>query len=349
MNKDINFEETSGLGVVTLTRPDVLNALTSDMCLQLAQKLGEWQDSPAIKAVVIRGAGNKSFCAGGDIRTLVEHGPDNNIAACEFFAAEYKLNAKIHHFPKPFIALIDGIVMGGGVGISIHGSHRIVTENTLFAMPETAIGLVPDVGASYFLPKFPGHVGRYIGLTGARLMGSDILYAGIGTAYMKAEKLEQFISELMSSDITSDDDVDTIVARFAENPGAAPLDEFRDLIDAAFSENSIEDIIDHLKAIDHEWAKETLAVLMKMSPISLKVALEQLNRAGNLDFDECMVMEYRIATAILSYDSDFYEGVRAVLIDKDHNPKWIPASHDEVSNDMVLAHFQIPPNGDLVL
>ncbi len=349
MSSEINFEEMSGLGIVTLTRPDVLNALTTEMCLLFTQKLNEWQNMETIRAVVVRGAGNKSFCAGGDIRLLVEQGPESNITAYDFFAAEYKLNATIFHFQKPFIALTDGIVMGGGVGISIHGSHRIITENTLFAMPEAAIGLVPDVGASYFLPRAPGKVGAYLGMTGARLKGSDVLYAGFGTAFMGSDKIELFVTKLAEAEISSYDDVDTIVATFADDPGAAPLDEYRDLIDAAFSENSVEGIYEHLSIIDHDWAKETLAVLMKMSPISLKVLTEQLDRSAKLDFNECMVMEYRFAWAILSYDSDFYEGVRAVLIDKDHNPKWIPASLSEVTNEMVQAHFQIPVSGDLLL
>lgn len=349
MSNDINFEEKSGLGIITLTRPDVLNALSSEMCHLLDEKLKIWQESSSIKAVIIKSAGNKAFCAGGDVRAIVEQGPEHNSIAKEFFATEYRMNARIFHFKKPFIALLDGIVMGGGVGVSIHGSHRIITENTLFAMPESAIGLIPDVGGSYFLPRMPGALGRYLGLTGVRLKGADILYAGIGTAYMRSDKLNDFINALAESPIKNDDDVDAILAEFADDPGAAPIDEFRDLIDAAFAENTIEDIFEHLSIIDHNWARETHAVLSKMSPISLKVILEQLQRGAKLKFDECMVMEYRIVCAISSYDSDFYEGVRAVLIDKDHNPNWVPATLAEVSNEMVLAHFEIPADGDLVL
>ncbi len=349
MSSEVNFEVMSGLGVITLTRPDVLNALSHEMCVLIHDKLDEWQAADDIKAVVVRGAGNKAFCAGGDVRAIVDQGHERNVAASEFFAAEYRLNAKIFHFQKPYIVLLDGIVMGGGVGVSIHGSHRIVTENTLFAMPECAIGLVPDVGASHFLPRMPGAVGTYLGMTGARLMGSDVLYTGVGTAYMASEKLEQLISKLADEEIGTCDDVDTIVAEFAEDPGPAPLDEFRDLIDAAFGENSAEDIFDHLSIIDHDWARETHAVLSKLSPISLKVIVEELQRGSKLDFDDCMVMEYRIVSAITAYDSDFYEGVRALLLDKDHDPNWIPATLEEVSNDMVLAHFQIPAGGDLLL
>ena len=178
---EVIFEEKSGIGFITLNRPDVLNALSTKMCLLIDQKLQAWESEPNIKAVIIKGSGEKAFCAGGDARNIVEQGPDSNIVAREFFAAEYRMNARIFHFPKPYIALLDGITMGGGVGASMHGSHRIVTEKTLFAMPEASIGLFPDVGSSYFLPRFPGSLGLYLGLTGARLQGADILYTGAGT------------------------------------------------------------------------------------------------------------------------------------------------------------------------
>ena len=349
MSEDIIFEEKSSIGIITLNRPEVLNALSMDMCRTLDSQLTAWQKEKSIHAVIIKGAGDKAFCAGGDARTIVEQGPENNVAGRDFFSSEYKMNARIYHFTKPYIALLDGITMCGGVGASIHGSHRIITEKTIFAMPESAIGLIPDVGASYFLPRMPGALGAYLGLTGARLKGADILYAGIGTAYMASEKINDFTQALMEGDISSAEDVDNIIARFAEDPGEAPLDEFRDLIDAAFSEKTIEDIFDHLSDIDHNWASETLAVLKKMSPISLKVISEQLSRGARLDFNDCMIMEYRIVSAISSYDSDFYEGVRAVLIDKDHNPSWIPQKLTEVSTDMVMAHFDIPASGDLKL
>ncbi|MEZ5757897.1 MAG: enoyl-CoA hydratase/isomerase family protein [Emcibacteraceae bacterium] len=349
MSEHILFEEKSGLGIITLNRPHVLNALSTSMCSILDNQLKAWEENASVKAVLIKGAGGKAFCAGGDVRAIVEQGYENNSLAPEFFSTEYKMNARIYHFNKPFIALLNGITMGGGVGVSIHGSHRIVTENTLFAMPESAIGLIPDVGGSYFLPRLPGALGLYLGLTGARLKGSDILYAGIGTAYMSAEKLPDLIETLIEEDITGHDDVDRIIARYAEDPGASSLDEFRDLIDAAFSENTVEDIFDHLSIIDHNWAGETLAVLKKMSPISLKVITEQLFRGAKLEFDDCMKMEFRIVYAISSYDSDFYEGVRAVLIDKDHSPNWMPSTLDQVTTEMVLAHFNIPAVGDLSL
>lgn len=344
---EILFEEKGGIGFVTLNRPQALNALSTDMCFKLDQKLQLWEKDNNINVIVIKGEGGKAFCAGGDVRKVVEYGLDNNNEAVRFFATEYKLNARIFHFPKPFIALMDGITMGGGVGVSIHGSHRIVTEKTLFAMPEAAIGFFPDVGASYFLSRMPGSIGLYLGLTGVRLKGSDVLYAGIGTAYMNSDKLDHFVDILINEKAKTNDDVDKVVAQFAEDPGAAPLDEYRDLIDAAFSENTIEDIFDHLGNIDHDWARETLAVLKKLSPMSLKVIIEELANGSKMSFDDCMIMEYRIASALTSYESDFYEGVRAVLIDKDHNPNWIPSTIEEVTTEMVMAHFDMPKSGDL--
>ncbi len=348
MDKEIIFEENGGIGFIILNRPKLLNVLSTQMCFMVDQKLSDWQSASHIQAVVIKGAGDKAFCAGGDVRAVVEQGPDNNISARQFFATEYKMNARIFHFPKPFIALLNGITMGGGVGVSIYGSQRIVCEKTVFAMPEAAIGFIPDVGASYFLPRLVGALGLYLGLTGAHLMGADILYAGLGTAYMNSNKFEALQNELINQDISSDRDVDNIIARFAENPGEAALDQFRDLIDAAFSEKTIEDIIDHLEIIDHQWAKQTLAVLKKSSPLSLKLIMEQLTCGSKLEFNDCMTMEYRIVCAITSYASDFYEGARAILIDKDHNPKWLPKTVEEVSTEMVMAHFEIPTTGDLI-
>jgi len=343
-DSDILFEQRGGLGIITLNRPKALNSLSTDMCAQMDAALITWAGDAAIKAVVIQGAGEKAFCAGGDVKTLAENSPEDHHMATEFFATEYVMNSRIYHFPKPYIALLDGITMGGGVGVSVHGSHRIITEKTLFAMPESAIGLIPDVGGSYFMPRLPGRLGLYLGLTGARLRGADILYSGIGTSYMASDKIAAFVAALAAADIGDAGDVDRVIADFAEDPGPAPLDEFRDLIDAAFSEDSIEDILDHLDAIDHEWAGNTLAQLKKMSPISMKVIIEQILRGASLEFNDAMKMEFRIVNHIVAYQSDFYEGVRAVLIDRDQNPSWNPPAVEEVTDAMVTAHFA--PLGD---
>lgn len=337
---EILFEEAGGLGLITLNRPKALNSLNTTMCAALDQALIKWAADETIKAVVIRGAGDKAFCAGGDVKSLALNGPEKPADAKEFFATEYAMNGRIYHFPKPYIALIDGIAMGGGVGVSVHGSHRIITEKTLFAMPESMIGLVPDVGGSYFLPRLPGKLGLYLGLSGYRLRGADVLYAGIGTAYMTSDRLDDLVAALMEAELADHTDVDRVVARFASDPGEAPLDEFRDLIDAAFDEETIGDIFDHLEAIDHDWAAKTLGGLRKMSPTSLSVIMEQLRRGGELEFDACMKMEYDIVSHIVSYDSDFFEGVRALLIDKDNSPVWKPPFIEEVKDERVAAHFR---------
>ncbi len=346
---EILFEQRGCLGIITLNRPKALNSLSTNMCQLMDQALLKWADDDAVKAVIIQGAGDKAFCAGGDVKTLAQNSPEDHHRATEFFATEYVMNSRIYHFPKPYIALLDGITMGGGVGVSVHGSHRIITEKTLFAMPESAIGLIPDVGGSYFMPRLPGKLGLYLGLTGARLRGADILYAAIGTSYMTSEKIEAFVRGLAEADIADAIDVDRVIADFADDPGDAPLDEYRDLIDAAFGEETIEDIMDHLDAIDHEWAAKTLSKLKKMSPVSMKVIIEQILRGGELAFNDAMKMEYRIVSHIVSYQSDFYEGVRAVLIDKDQNPTWNPATIDGVTDDMVAAHFQHLGDKELVL
>lgn len=346
---EILFEERGGLGIITLNRPRALNSLSTGMCVLMDQALIKWATDDAIKAVIIQGAGEKAFCAGGDVKTLAENSPEDHHKATEFFATEYVMNSRIYHFPKPYIALLDGITMGGGVGVSVHGSHRIITEKCLFAMPEASIGLIPDVGGSYFMPRLPGKLGMYLGLTGARLRGADILYTGIGTSYMTSDKIEGFVAALAEADIDGADDVDRVIAAFAEDPGEAPLDEFRDLIDAAFGEECLEDILDHLAAIDHEWAAKTLSKLNKMSPISMKVIIEQILQGGALEFNAAMQMEYRIVSHIVSYQSDFYEGVRAVLIDKDQNPTWNPATVEAVTDAQVMAHFENLGDKELVL
>ncbi|WP_417320345.1 enoyl-CoA hydratase/isomerase family protein [Emcibacter sp.] len=341
---EILFEVKGRVGCVLLNRPKALNALSTDMCARMDAQLVKWAEDDAIAAVLVEGNGEKAFCAGGDVRTLAENGPDNSGPAEAFFATEYRMNARIFHFPKPYISFMDGITMGGGVGISVHGSHRIVGDKTLFAMPETGIGLIPDVGGSYFLPRLPGKLGYYLGLTGARLKAADCLYTGIGTAYVPSDRLEELKGALVEAELGSPGDVDQIIGRFAEEAGDAPLDEFRDLIDAAFGERAVEEICDHLEAIDHPWAGKTRDTLAQMSPTSLKVTLEQLLQGADLEFDDCMRMEFRLVNHLVTYRSDFFEGIRAVLIDRDNSPKWSPASLEEVGRGEVEKHFE--PLGD---
>ncbi len=335
---EILFEKRGCIGVITLNRPKALNALTLEMCQLMGPQLAKWDDDHAIKAVVIEGAGEKGFCAGGDIRALHDSGKEGTPYAIDFYRTEYQLNAQIHHFRKPYIALMDGITMGGGVGVSVHGDHRIVTDRTVFAMPETGIGLYPDVGGSYFLPRCPGQLGMYLGLTGARLKAADSLYAGVGTAFMSSEKLEDFKNQLAEgTDITS------AISSFQDDPGAAQIADHREQIDFFFSKLSVEEILAALDSDGSEWCVETAQAMRGKSPTSLKITYRQICEGAQLSFDNAMKMEFRMTNRIVE-GHDFYEGVRAVVIDKDQSPKWSPDSLDDVSAEAVDAYFK--PLGD---
>src|SRR5919106_4106515 len=232
---DIRLERQGGLVVVTLNRPRALNALTMPMCRALDAGLTIWQADPSVHAVLIKGAGERAFCAGGDIRWLYGVLTSEGVAAAvRFYALEYPMNARLHHFGKPYIALLDGIAMGGGVGVSVHGSHRVVTERTLFAMPETGIGLFPDVGATYMLPRLPGAAGLYLGLTGARLGATDCMHAGIGSAHVPAARLEDLEAALAATPLLGDPfaAVDAVLRTFQSEPGPAPIAELRERVDA---------------------------------------------------------------------------------------------------------------------
>ncbi len=348
---EILFDRRGDLIVVTLNRPGALNALTLPMCRALDDGLRRWQADPAVGAVLIKGEGERAFCAGGDIRWL--HGvltTEGVAAACRFYAIEYPMNARLHHFGKPWIALLDGIVMGGGVGISVHGSHRIVTERTLFAMPETGIGLFPDVGATFMLPRRPGALGCYLGLSGARLGAADCVYAGIGTAHVAADGLAALEDALAETSLRADPfgAVDAVLAEFRSDPGPAPLLEARERVDACFRQDSLAAVLAALRAEASGWGAGQLEELAGKSPTSLAVTFRQLCKGATLDFDSAMRLEYRLVHRFMA-GHDFREGVRALLIDKDRRPKWRPDRLDEVSDAMVDRYFAPLPGGDLPL
>lgn len=346
---EVTFEQRGPLGLVTMTRPKALNALTLGMIRLMQPALEAWAADDSIQAVAIQGEGERAFCAGGDVRAVWEAGKDGQhvpakagLLTADFFREEYRLNRLIHHFPKPFVALIDGVTMGGGVGLSIHGPLRVATERTLFAMPETAIGLFPDVGGSWFLPRLPGGIGYYLALTGARLKATDCLYAGIATHFVPGERLPEVVAALEKA-AWSDGLAGAVAALrpFTGHPGEPGLlAEQRPQIDRCFAgKDSVEAVIAALEAEKSAWGEETLATLAKRSPTSMKVAFEQLKRGAELDFDGCMVMEYRLAQRAMLKGSDFFEGIRAVLVDKDHAPKWQPAALSEVSDSRVAEFF----------
>jgi enoyl-CoA hydratase len=346
---EIRLERRGGLMVVTLDRPRALNALTLPMCCTLADGLARWRADPAVHAVLIKGAGERAFCAGGDIRWLHDTLVSAGIAAAlRFYATEYPLNAALHHFPKPYVALLDGITMGGGFGVSAHGSHRVATERTRLAMPETGIGFFPDVGATYVLPRLPGALGSYLGLTGAKLGAADCLAAGLATQHVPADRLAALEDALAAADLSGDafGAVDRVLAAFHTAPGAGDLPAVQQRIDRCFDQPRLQDVLEALADDTSDWARARLEELAGKSPTSLAVTFEQLRRGHTLDFKAAMRLEYRLVHRFMA-GHDFREGVRALIIDKDNSPRWRPGSLTEVTADDVAAYFAPLAGGDL--
>ncbi len=337
---DILFARQGGIALITLNRPKALNALTLDMIKALDERLTAWERDEEVRAVVIEGAGERAFCAGGDVRALYEAGTGGDPAvAREFYWHEYRQNRHIFRYAKPYVALIDGIVMGGGVGVSVHGSHRVATEHTLFAMPETGIGMFPDVGGGYFLPRLPGEIGMYLALTGARLKAADCLYAEVATHYVPARRLAEVKAALAEADLSGGRPaVDRVLAEFHEDPGPAPLAEHREAIDRCFSGDSVEAILAALAAEGSAWAEDVRRTILQKSPFATKLAFRELREGAALSFEDDMRMEYRLCRNTMA-GHDFYEGVRAVIIDKDNAPEWRPDSLDKVSEEEVARYF----------
>ena len=342
MTDDVLFEKRGAIGLITLNRPQALNALNRTMCVALHRQLDDWAGDDSVKAVVVQGAGDRAFCAGGDVVGLYHAGKAGSPEWEGFFADEYRMNHAISALPKPYVALIDGITMGGGVGISIHAPYRVATERTLFAMPETAIGLIPDVGGTHALPRLPGELGTYLGLTGARLKAADCLYAEIATHHVPVEQIEVLVATLAEGGA-----VEETLAAFHQSAGDAPIAAYRDAIDFHFAHDRVEDIMESLASGD-EWATTTRATLAAMSPTSMKLTLRGLRDGAGLSLAGCLENEYRIVCAI-EQGHDFYEGVRAMLIDKDKKPVWDPATLEAVDDAMVDHYFRAPKGGDLVL
>jgi len=330
---EISFERKGKAGLVKLTRTAALNALTHKMILALDRALATWETDPDVACVIVEGEG-RAFCAGGDVVAAYRAGQEGT-PAFEFFRDEYRLNARIGRFPKPYISLMNGIVMGGGAGVSVHGSHRIVTENTLFAMPETGIGFFPDVGGSAFLPHLHDNFGYYLALTGNRIRWGDCLQSGIATHAIAADDLDD-----LRDDLIANADLDAALAR-AQYPDFETPAETRHVIAQSFAHATLAECIADLeKTADagSKSASDILNVIGTRSPTSVVVTFRQISDGRALKLDDCMRMEYRIASRMLA-GHDFYEGVRAVLIDKDGAPVWKPASIDDVKPEMVNAYF----------
>lgn len=347
---DIVFEIQGRLALVTLNRPQAMNALSTEMCLAVDAQIAAWERDPDVQVVMLQGSGNRAFCTGGDIRLLYEEGRRGHPYPIEFFRAEYRMNARIRRFTKPYVAFLDGAVMGGGVGISAHGSHRITTENTLFAMPETGIGLFPDVGASYLLSRAPGKTGMYLALTGTRLRAADTIYVGVASHHMPSAARGEITAALRAASMTADPRmaVEAAIAKFKANPGAASLAAHRAVIDRAFCHDSVEGILAALDEDGSAFATEAAATIRQKSPTSLKITLREITGAEKIEsFDDCMRIEWRIAAHCVR-GHDFYEGTRAQVIDKDRNPKWEPAALSDIAAADVARYFVPPPEGELV-
>lgn len=339
-SNDILFDRQGAAGLVTLNRPQALNAVTHDMVRALTETLEAWANDPRVTRVVVTGTGKRAFSAGGDLRALYEMGRAGRQAdALQFWRDEYRLNTLIKHYRKPYVALIDGIVMGGGVGLSVHGSHRVAGDRYRFAMPEVGIGFFPDVGATWFLPRLPDEVGTYCALTGERLGTADAVASGLATHHIATARFPDLIDGLCGTV-----SVDAVLAAFTEKLPPGPTLARRDSVARLFGGDSVEEILAALDresasgSAEAEWAAATARTMRGKSPTSLKIALAQMRRGRVCEFDECMRTEFRIVSRIV-FGHDFYEGVRAVIIDKDNAPRWRPDTLGAVSAADVERHF----------
>ncbi len=341
MEADILFSQEGSVGLITLNRPSALNALTLPMIMALQEQLQLWKSDPCIHAVVIQSQPSTVFCAGGDVRRLYHSGKEKQAEQLEFFRHEYRLNHFIHHLGKPYIALMDGITMGGGVGISMHGSHPVASDRFVFSMPETGIGFFPDIGASHLLTAGPQTLGIYLGLTGARLNSLEAKQAGLIKHIVSSQRLPDLLHRLIQADLSKEAyaGVTRCIDAFAMTTESTMPEAFKDNLMHCFAQPTVESILQALKQCKTPEAEATHSLLEKKSPLSLKITLEQLHQAKGKSLADCLQMDYDLVQHFIK-DSDFYEGVRALLIDKDKNPHWNPPSLEEVSEGMVSNYFE---------
>ncbi|XP_053209246.1 3-hydroxyisobutyryl-CoA hydrolase, mitochondrial-like isoform X1 [Panonychus citri] len=339
---DVILNREDNKGIIICNRPNQLNALNLSMVRKIYPQLRKWEMDNSMKMVIIKGTGDKAFCAGGDIKVVAQSGNGSPLGL-EFFREEYRLNNQIGSMAIPYVALLNGIVMGGGVGLSVHGAYRVATEKAVFAMPETAIGFFPDVGGSHFLPRLPGKLGIYLALTGARLHGRDLFKAGIATHFVCSDRLEELESDLLRMKVPDLKGIDSLLTRYQEQWEADykkefSLKQYKGRINSAFGAESVEQIMENLSKDSSDWSKQQLEILNSVSPTSLKVTFKALQQGAMMSLPDCLKMEYRIAHKMM-HESDFFEGVRAALIDKDKSPKWKPSKLEDVTEDQVNAYF----------
>ncbi|MFC3163862.1 enoyl-CoA hydratase/isomerase family protein [Ciceribacter thiooxidans] len=332
------------LGLISLNRPRIINSLSLGMVRAIDAALDDFEHDPTIAAVMVTGEGERGFCAGGDIKMLYEGGKAGSPEPATFWREEYRLNARIGSYPKPYVVLIEGITMGGGVGLSGHASHRITTETARLAMPETGIGFFPDVGATWLLSQAPGELGTYMGLTGEPVGATDAIAAGFADWLVDTSQVSE-IAEALSSlpAAAGHNDVAAVIADAARPATALAFAEHRNLIDRCFAFDSIEEILATLAADASEFATKARATMLIRSPTSLKVTLALLRKGrSSPDLETCLEREFAATDQILR-TPDFYEGIRAAIIDKDRNPKWSPATLDAVGPAIVDAFFRPHP------
>lgn len=340
MTGEVLIGKDGSVGRIRLNRPKAIHALTQGMCESIIDALLDWHSDADVATVIIDHAEGRGFCAGGDISLIARSAGEDCVEAERFFHVEYRMNHLLFVYEKPIVAFIDGIVMGGGVGLSLPCRYRVATERTVFAMPETGIGLFPDVGGGWFLPRLPGRIGTWLAMTGARINGADCAATGIATHYIPSDRLEAVKEEILRGG----DSLEAVLAQAAEVPPPSDLMANRPAIDRLFAADRMEDIVAALEADGSEWAQRQLETLSTKSPQTIKVALRQLAEgAAFTDFADNMQNEYRIACHVIRRP-DFVEGVRAVIIDKDNAPRWNPARPEDVSDEMVASLFApLPP------
>lgn len=333
---EVLVREEGRVGRLTLNRPRALNALSHTMVLRVEQALLAWRSDPDVAAVVLTGAGERGLCAGGDIRAIYEDARVGGSASAEFWRDEYRLNALIARYPKPYVALMDGIVMGGGVGVSAHGSVRVVTERSRVAMPETGIGFVPDVGGTYLLGRAPGELGTHLALTGEAVGAADAMLCGLADHFVPSERLDALVAELTRAP------VDDVLSRYTAEAPPGELAAHREWIDECYAADTVEEIVERLLAHGDPAAKEAAVTLSAKSPTSLKVTLAAVRRARRLgSLERVLEQEYRVSCAALTCP-DLVEGIRAQVIDKDRTPRWSPATLAEVTEEDVARFFAAP-------
>uniref|UniRef100_F1KWG5 3-hydroxyisobutyryl-CoA hydrolase, mitochondrial n=2 Tax=Ascaris TaxID=6251 RepID=F1KWG5_ASCSU len=352
---EVLISAVNGKRVITLNRPRALNALNLSMVRTMYPKYKKWSEDGDVCLVMMKGAGDKAFCAGGDVVAVTKSFKANDPAQTvhkDFFREEYLLNHQIGTCKMPHVALIDGITMGGGCGLSVHGKFRVATERTMLAMPETALGLFPDVGGSYFLPRLGHYLGQFIALTGYRLNGADVYHAGIATHFVPSSSLadlEQELVNLPKSEVCNER-VDEVISKFKAN--AMPkfsLDPLLSEIESVFSASTVEEIIERLQKSETDFARKQNAVLAKMSPTSMKITLRQLQEGSRMEFAEVFTMEYRLTQNIMK-GHDFHEGCRAILVEKDRKPVWKPAKLEDVTAEMLDGYFApLPASDELII